>query len=86
MLESKIKRQCKKELEGWGWMVIHLIQTNQNGIPDTIILRSGRIAWLEFKQIGKQPEPLQAYRHKKLREQNFEVLVVSSLSDIGHLR
>lgn len=86
MLESAIKKRCKDELQKWGWMVIHLIQTNQNGIPDTLCLRSGRIVWMEFKRPGKIPDPLQEYRHKKLREQGFEVIVPVQLSDIVHLR
>lgn len=86
MLESAIKKRCSRQLEEWGWEVIHLIQTSKNGIPDTLILRAGRMVFLEFKRPGKRPEPLQEYRHKKLREHGFEVIVAKSLSDIVHLR
>ena len=86
MLESEIKRRCTKDLESWSWEVVHLIQTNKNGIPDTLCLRAGRSVFIEFKRPGQQPRSLQEYRHDKLRKQGFEVLIVKSLEDIQHLR
>jgi hypothetical protein len=85
-LESTIKSACSKALESWSWEVIHLIQTNKNGIPDTLCLRTGRAVFIEFKRPGQQPRPLQEYRHDKLRKQGFEVLIVQCLEDIQHLR
>ena len=85
-LESDIKRRCKNDLESWGWTVIHLIQTNMNGIPDTLAVRCGKIVFIEFKRIGKNPEPLQEYRIKKLREQGIEVLVARDRADLSHLK
>lgn len=86
MLESKIKSNCKTALEKWGWLVIHLIQTNANGIPDTMILRKTKIYFIEFKQPGNTPDPLQQYRIRKLREQGFETLVVTDLRQIEFLK
>ena len=86
MLESLIKKKCTEQLEKWGWMVVHLIQTNQNGIPDTIILRKNNIFFLEFKQPGKAPRELQQYRIRKLQEQGFKTFVVTSLKDIEPLK
>lgn len=67
-------------------MVIHLIQTNANGIPDTLILRNGKVVFIEFKQPGEKPEPLQLYRHRKLTEQGFKTLVVTDLKQLDPLR
>lgn len=86
MLESEIKKKCTKQLESWGWMVVHLIQTNCNGIPDTLILRKNVIYFIEFKQPGKIPRELQQYRIRKLQEQGFKTFVVTSLKDIEPLR
>jgi predicted Rdx family selenoprotein len=87
MLESKIKSRCKKLLTKAGWMVIHLIQTNQNGIPDTLIIHKTRGVWfIEFKRPGiDEPEELQKYRIRKLREQGMNAIVANSVEDIGHL-
>lgn len=86
MLESEIKSTCKKQLEKWGWLVIHLIQTNTNGIPDTMILRRGKVYFIEFKQPGKLPDELQKYRIRKLREQGFEVLLITKIQQIEFLK
>jgi Holliday junction resolvase len=86
MLESELKRRGTKLLEKWGWMVIHLVQTNCNGIPDTLILRKTTAYFIEFKQPGKVPRELQQYRIRKLQEQGFQTLVVTDLKDIEKLR
>lgn len=86
MLESEIKRKCSEQLEKWGWMVVHLIQTNCNGIPDTIILRKTTAYFIEFKQPGKSPRELQQYRIRKLQEQGFKTFIVTCLKDIEPLR
>lgn len=82
MLESELKKRGSKKLEDWGWEVIHLIQTNKNGIPDTIILKQGRALFIEWKQKGKHPEPLQVYRHQKLKEQGFTTYVIRDLTEL----
>lgn len=86
MLESAIKRACTKQLETWGWLVIHLIQTSHNGIPDTLILRKKQAYFIEFKRPGGRPRPLQSYRISKLQDQGFETLIVSDVKDIAHLK
>lgn len=86
MLESQIKKKCTEQLEKWGWMVIHLIQTNVNGVPDTLILRKTAAYFIEFKQPGKVPRELQAYRIRKLQEQGFKTFIVTCLKDIEPLQ
>lgn len=86
MLESEIKRKCTRQLEDWGWLVVHIIQSSKNGWPDTQIYRSGHMYHLEFKRPGQQPRELQAYRIRKLQEKGFKTFVVTSLKDIEVLK
>lgn len=86
MLESEIKRSGREQLEKWGWMVIHLLQTNANGIPDTLILRNKQAYFIEFKQPGKRPRPLQSYRIEKLRQQGFQTLVITDVKQLEFLK
>lgn len=86
MLESELKRRGTKLLESWNWIVIHLIQTNTNGIPDTLILRNDTCYFIEWKQPGKKPEELQLYRIRKLHEQGFKTFVVTDLKELQQLR
>jgi hypothetical protein len=87
MLESKVKTKCKRLLEKSGWMVIHLIQTNQNGIPDTLIIHKTKgVRFIEFKRSDvNEPEELQKYRIRKLREKGMNTIVANSIEDIQHL-
>lgn len=86
MLESELKREGTKRLQSWGWMVIHLIQTSTNGIPDTLCLKNSRAVFIEWKRPGQQPRELQQYRIRKLREQGFETLVITDLKKLEILR
>lgn len=86
MLESEIKRRGTKLLESWGWTVVHLIQTNCNGIPDTLILRRSVTHFIEWKRPGQKPRELQQYRIRKLQDQGFKTLVVTDLKEIEPLR
>lgn len=86
ILESKLKSDGSKLLTKWGWLVVHIIQSNLNGWPDTQIFRKGRTLFIEWKRPGEEPRQLQLYRHRKLREQGFEVLIVHYLEELSHLK
>lgn len=63
--KSKILRQYRRD----GWLVVGLIQTTLNGIPDTMLLKRGeQPIFIEFKAKGKTARPLQAYRHKEIEQ------------------
>jgi Holliday junction resolvase len=82
MRESIIQAGVKKYLEKEGWMVIKLIQTSVNGIPDLLCLKDGRAVFIEVKQPGKKPTDLQQYRIEKLHKQGFEAISATSVADV----
>lgn len=63
-------------------MVIKLIQTSHNGIPDLMALRKGVTIFIEVKAPGKKPAPLQEYRLNKLRENGFTALVIDNIDQL----
>ena len=79
MLESQIQSKIIKSYEKTGWLVVKIIQSNFNGIPDLMCLKNGKTIFIEVKQPGKRPTPLQEHRHKQLRAQGFEVLVLDKI-------
>ena len=81
-MESKIQTNIKARFEKAGWMVVKLIQTNCNGIPDLMCLKQGRTIFIEVKQPGREPTELQRYRHDELQKQGFTVYVITSEKDI----
>ena len=52
------------------------------GWPDVMFLYQGRVMFIEFKQPGKGPTPLQGHIHKRLRDQGFTVLTCNAV-DMG---
>jgi hypothetical protein len=85
MLESVVKSKARADLQEAGWLVVHLMQTNHNGIPDTLALRNGTVVFIEFKREGEEPEALQLFRHKQLRAHGFIVIIVRGYLDYRHL-
>ena len=75
MLESKIQTKIKKKLEAEGWLVIKLIRTSVNGIPDILALKNGRAIFIEVKQPTGKLSEVQKLRIKQLQEQGFEVKI-----------
>ena len=71
MSESTFKSKILKQYKRDGWLVIGLIQTTLNGIPDTMLLKRGeQPLFIEFKAKGKVARPLQEYRHREIELKN----------------
>jgi Holliday junction resolvase len=75
MLESKIQTKIKKKLEEKGFLVIKLIKTSCNGIPDLMALKEGKTIFIEVKQPTGVLSELQKLRIKQLRDLGFECKV-----------
>jgi Holliday junction resolvase len=75
MLESKIQTKIKKKLEEKGFLVIKLIKTSCNGIPDLIALKDGKTIFVEVKQPNGVLSELQKLRIKQLRDLGFDCKV-----------
>ena len=85
ILEKDIQSAIKKRLEKFGWLVIKLIQTTLNGIPDLLALRDGEAVFIEVKRPGGKVSPLQTYRIKQIKDKQFQVIIAYSTTDIRHL-
>lgn len=85
MKESEIQKKIKTRLEEFGWIIVKLIQTNLNGIPDLLCLRNGVAVFIEVKSEDGEISHLQLYRIEKIEEQNFKVIIATSLQDIEYL-
>jgi len=83
--ESEIQRRIVAALRAEGWLVIKLIQTTYNGIPDLICHRDGRTVYIEIKRPGIAPNALQALRHDELRDAGMEVYVLSSVDQLADI-
>ena len=81
-MESKIQAAIKAKFERAGWIVVKLIQTNYNGIPDLMCLKMGKTVFVEVKQPKREASELQKFRHSELTNQGFQVFVLTSEKDL----
>lgn len=86
MLESKAKKLIVQSLKKRGWIVNCIIACSKPGWPDVECFKNKRTVFIETKKITAAARPLQEYRHSKLREQGFEVIIGKTLKDIEHLK
>ena len=75
MLESKIQTKIKKKLEEKGYLVVKLIKTSCNGIPDLMCLKDGKAIFIEVKQPTGVLSELQKLRIKQLSDLGFDCKV-----------
>jgi len=76
MLESQIQSKIIKRYQSDGWIVVKLIKTNTNGIPDLMCLKNGETIFIEVKRPTGKVSALQKLRIKQLEDEQFKVLVL----------
>jgi Holliday junction resolvase len=76
-LERDIQARIIRRYQKQGYMVVKVILTNKDGFPDLMLLKDGIASFIEVKRPDQKPRPLQEYRIKELRENGFEVQVLS---------
>jgi len=59
MRESTIERAVCAYAKAKGCLVMKLAGPNQNGQPDRMFVRNGKVLFIEFKAPGKLPTALQ---------------------------
>ena len=64
-----------KDMEDKGYLVVKLIKTNCNGIPDLLCLKDGEAIFIECKEAKDTVKPLQEFRIKQLTQLGFQAYV-----------
>ena len=83
--ESKIEKKLCQEVKKVGGLALKFI-TTVNGYPDRLILvKFGRVAFVEVKAPGRKPRPLQIKRIKQLRDLGFKVYVLDNKNQINNI-
>lgn len=86
MLESLIEQHLVKEVNRRDGLCLKFNSQSMTGVPDRIILmKNGTVAFVEVKQKGKKPRPLQELRMKQLRQLGFKVYTLDEKEKIGEI-
>jgi len=75
MLESTIQKKLIRKYEAEGFYVLKLIRCNKNGMPDLMLIKDGKVTFIEVKQPGKLPTPLQRIRMYELQKHGCTAIV-----------
>ena len=86
MRESLIEQHLVKEDNRRDGLCLKFNSQSMTGIPDRIILmKNGTVGFVEVKQKGKKPRPLQELRMKQLRRLGFKVYTLDEKEKIGEI-
>ena len=69
---------------GWWAMKTHGTTYSLRGIPDVLVIKNGRSAWMEVKRPGEHPTKVQEHRMRELSDAGCPVCVVFSAQDARH--
>ena len=82
MTEAQIQKKIIDHYQNAGFLVVKLMKTNTNGIPDLMVLKNGICKFVEVKTPRGKISQLQKYRIKQLREQGFDAVVMDGVDSI----
>jgi Holliday junction resolvase len=82
-LERTIVAKVMATAKAYGWwaMKTHGSAFSVVGLPDVLVIKNGRAAWMEVKRPGEEPTRIQEHRHRELSGFGCPVAVVCSAGD-----
>jgi len=84
MLEKQIEKKLVDAVKSAGGMAFKFQPVSMNGVPDRIVLlKDGKVAFVELKAPGKKLRPLQVKRKEQIEALGFRVFVVDRPEQIG---
>jgi hypothetical protein len=86
MLEKITEQKLSIAVKSAGGRCLKFTTPTLDGAPDRLILMpKGRIAFVEVKQKGKKPRPLQVLRMKQLSNLGFMCFVLDDIEQIPEI-
>ena len=79
MRESEIEKKTGEWAVANGWTHYKFTSPGMVGVPDRFFARDGYVVFIEFKDTGKTPEPIQWVRIDDLRSAGLEVEFADSV-------
>ena len=75
---SKFQTELIKKYEAEGYTVLKTIRLNRSGYPDLMLLKNGKVIWIESKEGKDTLKPLQKKRIDELRANGFKAFCLHS--------
>jgi hypothetical protein len=77
VLERHLSDYCREE----NIIYIKGSAAGKRGFPDRMLIRSGKVLFLELKRKGCKPRPIQRYWMNKLREEGIDAEWTDNYAD-----
>ncbi len=82
-MEKEIERKLVNAVRGKGGICPKFVSPGFDGMPDRLaLLPDGKAGFIEVKDKGKKPRPLQESRHRLLRGLGFQVFILDDKQNI----
>lgn len=79
-LERDIEKAVKEHARSKGWLAYKFTSTSHIGVPDGLFISpTGRVIFMEFKQTGRLPTPMQQREIDRINHHCVSALVVDSV-------
>lgn len=86
MSEKDIERKFVRTVKKAGGIAPKFVSPGYDGMPDRIVLLpGGSMGFVEVKDSGKKPRPLQLARHRLLAGLGFQVFVLDRSEQIPEI-
>lgn len=83
MREKTLERRLAEAVKAMGGIALKFASPGFAGMPDRLVLLpGGKCGFVEVKQRGEKPRPLQEIRHGMLRRLGFKVYVLDCVGQI----
>jgi Holliday junction resolvase len=76
-LEAKIVKYCREN----GILTYKFSSPSQRGVPDRVMLKNGKVMFMEVKAPGKRPTALQLHEIEKIRKSGIVAAWVNDFSN-----
>lgn len=84
MLEKNIEKELRQAVIKNGGLCLKFVSPSMAGVPDRLVLMPyGKLGFVEVKQKGKKPRPLQLMRLKQLTKLGYPCFVLDEVEQIG---
>lgn len=82
-LEKTIVAKVMETARSLGWLAMknHGSNFSLRGLPDVLVIKDGRAAWMEVKRPGEEPTKIQAHRMRELAAAGCPCTTVRSPGD-----
>ena len=83
MREKDIEKALTTAVKKAGGVALKITAAGLAGFPDRLVIfRGAHIGFVELKQRGQKPTPIQARRHELLHDFGFTVITLDNTRDI----